>query len=142
MYTRIPIKRWPVLAYTICFSMLVIFVIKPYYSNSDLILLEYFETIIHLLVVVGAIFYGLELSNKYIGKYWKSVPFVYSLYLLISLSLEMTKGHGHGLLIDISVLIFIILINLPMIIFNYRFAFWSSKDTVVNSAGGLTRRSS
>jgi hypothetical protein len=122
--------------------MLVLFVIIPEHSNSDLLLLEYFETIIHLLVVIGAIFYSLELSNKFIGKYWKPVPFVYSLCLLISLGLEITKGHGHGLLIDISVLIFIILINLPIIIFNYHFAFMSSKDIAFNSAGGLTRRSS
>jgi hypothetical protein len=122
--------------------MLIVFVIKPDYSSINLLWLNYFETFIHLLVVVGALFYIFDLSNKSIRKYWKPVPIVYSLYLLIILAYQIIIEHSYGLMIDIIAAIIIVLINLPIIIFNYRFSFLSNKDGAINSVSGLTRRSS
>ena len=142
MYMNIHIKQSYKLAYTICFIMLVVFVIKPDYSNSNLLWLSYFEVLIHLLVVVGALFYIFDLSNNSIRKYWKPVPIVYSLYLVISLAHQIINVHSYGLIIDIIAATIIVLINLPIILFNYRFSFLSNKDVAINSASGLTRRSS
>jgi hypothetical protein len=118
--------------------MLIVFVIKPDYSSINLLWLNYFETFIHLLVVVGALFYIFDLSNKSIRKYWKPVPIVYSLYLLIILAYQIIIEHSYGLMIDIIAAIIIVLINLPIIIFNYRFSFLSNKDGAINSVSGLT----
>jgi len=138
MNINIHIKQSYKIAYTICFIMLIVFVIKPDYSNINLLWLNYFETFVHLLVVVGALFYIFDLSNKSIRKYWKPVPIVYSLYLLIILAYQIIIEHSYGLMIDIIAATIIVLINLPIIIFNYRFSFLSNKDGALNSVSGLT----